>query len=113
MTTSTLTNASSATNNGASANTPLRDIEPAELKRWLDEGKVIVVDVREPDEFAAERIEGALSRPLSSLNPANVPDNRDKTVVLHCRSGKRSTEAAQRLLAAGREEVCHLKGGLK
>lgn len=92
---------------------PIREIAPAELKRWLDEGKAIVVDVRESDEFAAERIEGAMSRPLSTLNPASVPVGDEKTVVLHCRSGKRSQEAAQRLIAAGRSEVCHLKGGLK
>ena len=91
----------------------LREVDPAELKQWLDAGETIVVDVREPDEFIAERIEGAISRPLSNLNPGSVPTSTEKTVVLHCRSGKRSAEAAQRLIAAGRTEVCHLKGGLK
>lgn len=91
----------------------LRDVAPAELKQWLDAGTAIVVDVREPDEFAAERIEGALSRPLSSFDPAQLPADSGKTLVLHCRSGTRSSEAAQRLFAAGCDEVCQLKGGLK
>lgn len=113
--TTTMTN-----NNGSTTTTPvaetgcrLNDVAPALLKQWIDEGKAIVVDVREPDEFTAERIDGALSRPLSAFNPANLPAGQDKTIVLHCRSGKRSTEAAQRLFAAGRTDVHHLAGGLK
>lgn len=111
-TTMTTNNNSMNSTNSGSGECRLRDIAPSELKQWLDAGKAIVVDVREPDEYTAERIEGALSRPLSAFNPANLPAGDGKTVVLHCRSGKRSGEAAQRMFAAGRTEVCHLKGGL-
>ncbi|MCB9858320.1 MAG: rhodanese-like domain-containing protein [Phycisphaerales bacterium] len=111
--TSTLTASSSTREPDQSAGPLIHEIEPADLKRRLDDRTAIVIDVRELDEFTAERIEGALSRPLSTFNPANIEYPDGQTVVLSCRSGNRSTEAAQRLIDAGREKVCHLKGGLK
>ncbi|MCA9283807.1 MAG: rhodanese family protein [Phycisphaerales bacterium] len=92
----------------------LKEIDAATLKRWLDADEAVVVDVREVDEHARERIPGAQLASLSKLDPTQVPASSEaRRVVLHCRSGRRSGEAAGRLLASGHVEAFHLKGGLE
>jgi rhodanese-related sulfurtransferase len=69
----------------------------------------VLVDVREPGEFAAERIEGAALYPLSSFDPAALPSGR---LVFQCGIGKRSLAALQRYQAAGFSGGQHMQGGL-
>jgi rhodanese-related sulfurtransferase len=88
----------------------LVEIEPHELKSWLDAERAILVDVREPDEHAAVRIPGAHLVPLSKFDPSKVPAGTK--IVLHCRSGVRSAQAARIMRDAG-HEVTTLRGGLK
>lgn len=83
------------------------------LKAWMDKGEALLVDVREPSEHAGERILGARLVPLSGFNPAQVPQESGKKVVLHCLTGTRSTQAGRKLLAAGFARVYNLKGGLQ
>jgi rhodanese-related sulfurtransferase len=77
----------------------------AELKQGLADGSVIVVDVREPNEFAAGHIPGALLNPLQSFKPENLPKVEGKRVILSCQSGKRSLVALGLAQAAGRDDV--------
>ncbi|MCS6958578.1 MAG: rhodanese-like domain-containing protein [Pseudanabaenaceae cyanobacterium SKYGB_i_bin29] len=86
-------------------------VTAAELKEKLDQDQVLLIDVREPGEFSAERIPGARLIPLSKFDPKHIPAT-DKEVVLYCRSGKRSEMAAQKLLAAGWNSVTNLQGGI-
>lgn len=86
-------------------------VEAAHLQQWLEEEQVLLVDVREPSEFAGEHIEGAICLPLSTFDPDKIPQG-EKKLVLYCESSIRSGQAAQRLLAAGFEQVAHLQGGL-
>jgi rhodanese-related sulfurtransferase len=88
------------------------EIDASSLKAALDKGEVLLIDVREPAESARERIPGAVLMPLSSFDPAKIPDAPGKHLVLLCASGIRSSQAAQRLLANGAAEVTHLKGGI-
>ncbi|MEN9207403.1 MAG: rhodanese-like domain-containing protein [Gloeomargarita sp. GMQP_bins_120] len=90
----------------------LRCWDPATLKAEWEAGRVWLVDVREPAEYAGERIPGAVCHPLSKLNPAEIKCPEDKVLVLYCQSGNRSYRAAQQLLAAGCEQVTHLQGGI-
>jgi rhodanese-related sulfurtransferase len=70
------------------------------------------VDVREPDEVAAGTLPGAVNIPLAEL-PARVGElDRNQRVVLLCRSGGRSTAAAEMLTAAGFDDVVNLAGGM-
>ncbi len=94
------------------ANT-VRDVDAATLKRWLDAGEAIVIDVREPGEYAGEHLAAAQLLPLSRFTPAEVPQAPGKKVVLHCQRGNRSAQAGQKMLAAGIAEVLHLRGGLQ
>lgn len=89
-----------------------KEIGPAELKAMLADGSAMVIDVREADEFAAERIEGAINMPLSHFDPAQIPEAGGKTVVLQCAGGKRSGMALDRCRTAEAATDTHLAGGL-
>jgi rhodanese-related sulfurtransferase len=87
-------------------------LEPQEVARLLRAGKLLLIDVREAEEFGAERIAGALLYPLSTFDDSALPDDGTRRVVFHCGSGKRSLIAAGRHLAAGRPRAAHMGGGL-
>ncbi len=92
----------------------LQEVDPQTLKQWLDQGRVTVVDVREPSEFAEERIFGAVNMPLSNFDPTRVPRSTpDHPVVMQCKTGSRSLRASCQLLESGWSEVIHLQGGLE
>ncbi len=87
----------------------LTNFSPTALHEALTAGRVTLVDVREPGEHAAARIDGAINHPLSNFNPASLPAG---AVVLHCGVGKRSAMAAERCAQAGVKVAGHLDGGL-
>ena len=89
-----------------------KDLTPQQVKAALDAHQILLIDVREPDEFAAEKIGGALNVPLSTFNPAALPDAGGKTVVLQCAGGKRSAMAVDRCRKANQAVETHLAGGL-
>ena len=98
-------------------NTPGRvtveNVNVEELQRGLADGTILLVDVREPDEFAAGRIPGSILNPLRSFDPAALPQAEGKRVVLSCRSGNRSLRALELAQAAGRTDVtAHYPGGM-
>ena len=71
-----------------------------------------LVDVREPDEVAAGTLPGAVNIPLGQL-PGRLDElDPARPVVLLCRSGGRSTQAAEFLTAAGFDDVVNLAGGM-
>lgn len=85
---------------------------PAELRDALARGEVLLIDVREPQEFASERIRGALLHPLSTFEPQAIPAGSGRKIVLQCAAGGRSMRAAQALVACGHGEVYNLQGGI-
>ena len=91
----------------------LRKIDAKTANRWLKDGKAILIDVREPDEYVKEHIPGAHLVPLSGFNPEDFPKARDKVAVFHCRSGGRTEAAAPQILRTGFHEVYQLDGGLQ
>lgn len=90
----------------------VRTWDVATVRERLSAGEVVLVDVREPVEYAGERIVGAVSHPLSRFDPQGLSAPAGQMVVLYCQSGRRSQQAAQRLLAAGWSEVGSLDGGI-
>ncbi len=70
-------------------------ISPQQARSLVSEGAVLI-DVREPDEHARERIAGAVCLPLSSWDASRIGDG---PVVFHCRSGARTAMHAERLAA--------------
>ena len=87
----------------------LRNFSPAELSDALARLEVVLVDVREPEEFRAARIENAVLRPLSQFDPTDLPPGE---IVLQCGVGKRSAMAAEICSRAGVKVAGHLAGGL-
>ncbi|WP_298224316.1 rhodanese-like domain-containing protein [Acidocella sp.] len=85
------------------------EFTPAELHEALTANRVILVDVREPEEHAAARIKTAINHPLSKFDPTGLPPG---AVVLHCGVGKRSAMAAHLCAKAGVKIAGHLAGGL-
>lgn len=86
-------------------------ITPSELKPLLPSA-CSLIDVREPVEHAESHITGAKLIPLGQLEGRSNEIDRDSTVVLMCRSGKRSEEAREKLHAMGLTNVRSLKGGI-
>lgn len=89
----------------------VQDMTPQQVQSALHQGRVVLVDVREPAEHAAERIEGSMLHPLSRFDPAALPAG-DGQVVLYCGVGRRSIAARAKCLAAGVNFTAHLEGGL-
>ena len=91
----------------------LNTITPEDAARLLREGGATLVDVREADEHARERIPGARNLPLSRLEDAELAVHQGKPVLFHCRSGARTLGHADRLAAkAGLCEAYVVEGGL-
>lgn len=90
----------------------LEKIEPLKTKQWLEEGRAILIDVREPSEYAREHIIGARLVPLSSFDREDFSTDRDRTVIFYCQSGTRTAANAERLLGPSFASVRMLDGGL-
>lgn len=88
------------------------DLTPAQVHDMMEKHQALLIDVREPAEFAAERIHGALNFPLSTFDPSALPPCGDRRIVMQCGSGKRSLMAAERCRAAGLAVDAHLAGGI-
>lgn len=84
-------------------------IDPATARRRLEAGEAVLVDVREPDEWAAGHAPDAVHRPLGELDPGELAG---RSVITTCRGGGRGTRAAETLAAAGVDAVS-LDGGLR
>lgn len=87
------------------------EIEPEDATKALARG-AILIDVREPDEHLAGHVPGSLHIPVGELPArlASVPSDRD--IIVACRSGRRSAQAAE-LLRSNYASVANLKGGLQ
>lgn len=89
----------------------IHEMTPTEVSHALQRHEIVLIDVREPPEYAAERIHGALLFPLSTFDPLALPRD-SRRVVLHCGSAKRSATAIQRCQEAGVPIDTHMAGGI-
>jgi rhodanese-related sulfurtransferase len=81
---------------------PIPEVDAQTLARQLKNGEVVLVDVREPEEYAAEHIPGAVLMPLSSFDPQKAAaSGQGKPVVISCQVGGRAGRAAAAMVAAG------------
>jgi rhodanese-related sulfurtransferase len=90
----------------------IQNLSPADVVAKLKAGEIVLIDVREPREYAAERIHGALLFPLSTFDPAYLPDGGERPLVFQCGSGKRSAQVVAACQAAGLAHDAHLAGGI-
>lgn len=92
----------------------MEEITATELKRRMDAGDDIqLIDVRQPDEYAFAKIEGAKLIPLGEVIKRMGEIKQDRETVVHCKMGGRSARAIEALRAAGYQgELKNLKGGI-
>jgi adenylyltransferase/sulfurtransferase len=89
------------------------EITVEELKRRLDRGEpVFVLDVRNPEEYQICRIAGTTLIPLPALPQRFGELDREREMVVHCKSGMRSQKAIQFLREQGFRKLINLKGGI-
>lgn len=88
--------------------TPTIDARTAAARH--DAGEVTILDVREPAEWAAGHIPGAVHIPLGELGERAAELPTDRPIIAACRSGARSAKATQ-LLNARKVETTNLEGG--
>ncbi|MEO7041648.1 MAG: molybdopterin-synthase adenylyltransferase MoeB [Gemmatimonadaceae bacterium] len=100
-------------NSAAGSEPAIRDITAVELAERIARGEDFdLVDVREPAEWAIARIEGARLVPLATVRQASANWDRSREVVLFCKAGVRSLNAAQQLADAGFTRVTNVLGGI-
>lgn len=91
----------------------LKTVTPEQAARLIRKEGALLVDVREADEHARERIPGAQNLPLSRLDPAELAGHAGGKLLFHCRSGARTTGHVARLAqCAGPIEAYVVEGGL-
>jgi rhodanese-related sulfurtransferase len=91
--------------------TALKTISPERAAELMQRGAVLV-DVREADEHARERIPGARHHALSQLDAQNPARAGDDVLIFHCRSGARTQANSDRLAALNVCETYILEGGI-
>jgi rhodanese-related sulfurtransferase len=72
----------------------------------------LIVDVRELDEFASERIDGAVLVPISSFTARHEELPRDRPLLMICHAGSRSMSATMFLMQRGWPDVRNVEGGM-
>ena len=95
------------------------DIGDAQLETWTvgevarawQGREVVLIDVRTPQEYMFEHIQGALLLPMVFFDAERLPGQTDKRIVFHCGSGVRSDKVARAALAAGIGRIAHMEGG--
>lgn len=95
---------------------PGAEIDADGLKQLLVSGdRPVLIDVREPDEFASGHIPGSILIPLGELDSSDLLEGIDpsQTIVVICHSGSRSSFAQQMLIDMGYRNVSNLTGGIQ
>lgn len=89
----------------------LPQISPTDAATLLAQGKAMIVDVREPDEFAARHIPASLSRPLSVADHGPLACGEGVELLFTCQTGRRTTANSERLAALGPAGHVHVLAG--
>ncbi len=91
----------------------ITNVSAGELQdRLAKGGKLTVIDVREPGEYAEGHIPGSVLRPLDQIRTWGHELNKDEEIFLVCRSGARSTVAYKYLQSLGFKNLRNVSGGI-
>lgn len=103
----------SSCGNAGSSSSGYRQISMDEaVKMMRDEKDYIILDVRRPDEYAEGHIPGAINVPNEEIGTAEIVELPDKAqlILVYCRSGRRSKEAAEKLVKLGYTNIVEFGG---
>ena len=98
---------------GNAADGAYQQITQEEAKEMMDSQEVVILDVREQDEYDGGHIPGAVLLPVSTINEetaAGVIPDKDATVLVYCRSGNRSKTASSVLADLGYTNIYEFGG---
>ena len=100
---------------GAAVQVPEKNVSPDEAEKLVAEKKVIVVDVRTPEEYDSGHIEGAVNINIQAADFAKKLAELDQTkpVLVHCAAGGRSTRSLPVLKEQKFPAIYHMNGGFK
>lgn len=92
----------------------ITNISTDELANRLASGdtNTVFIDVREPDEYAAGHVPGIKNLPLSVLSEDTADFSKDAEIIIICRSGNRSMQAAEKLQGYGFSKLVNVQGGM-
>ena len=92
---------------------PIAELTPADLASKVARGDDFdLIDVREPHEYQIARIDGARLIPLAEVPEAIRTLSREREIIVHCKTGRRSAQAVRTLQDAGFHHVSNLAGGI-
>ncbi|MBX9690762.1 MAG: ThiF family adenylyltransferase, partial [Cyanobacteria bacterium] len=105
---------SQSTTDDVTSTTLASEVEPMELSKMISstDHRFILLDVRNDNEVALCRIPGAIHIPLPELERRLTELDKEKSMVVYCKSGVRSRQAISLLQQAGFTSLCNLKGGI-
>ena len=77
-----------------------------------EETGYIILDVRTPEEFAERHIPGAINIPNETISTEEIPElpDKDQLILVYCRSGNRSKQASEKLVALGYTNIVEFGG---
>ena len=90
-----------------------QQISQDEAKEMMDSQEVVILDVREQEEFDSGHIAGAVLLPVGSISEATAAEvipKKDSVVLVYCRSGNRSKTASEKLVELGYTKVYEFGG---
>ena len=90
-----------------------RQVNMDEAITMMEEGSgYIILDVRTPEEFAEKHIPGAINIPNETISTEEIPElpNKDQLILVYCRSGNRSKQASEKLVALGYTNIVEFGG---
>lgn len=92
---------------------PIKSIDPKTAQQWLAKNEAVIIDVREPVEYAAMHIAGAKLIPLGVINENKLPELGNKKLIIHCQLGRRGGMACEKLFKDNSNlEIYNLEGGI-
>jgi rhodanese-related sulfurtransferase len=90
-----------------------KNVTSNQLQQWLNDDEAIIIDVREPAEFATKHIKGATLLPLGKITANDLP-NTDKKIVIYCLKGARGNSACVKITDQDNSKVIYnLTGGIE
>lgn len=92
---------------------PVVDVTEADRRLREDPARPVLLDVREPNEFAAIRAPGAVLLPTSTFTARLGELPADRPLLVICRTGSRSAAVTGFLVRAGRTDVANVVGGME
>jgi len=90
-----------------------RQIDMADAITMMEEETgYIILDVRTPEEFADKHIPGAINVPNETIGTEDIPElpDKDQLILVYCRSGNRSKQASEKLVALGYTNIVEFGG---